>query len=1018
MTDPKGYIYNYAYDKDDRLTLTTDPLEQTTGYTYDAVNRITAYRDKMGLTESYLYDAHGNVLEKTATDGRVTEYTYDAKNRLTSVTDPMGSVAYYTYDVMDRVTGVTDYLGRGTEFTYDREGNLTSVTDAAGRKEVCTYDIAGRITSYTSNGGNRISYDYDKLDDLVEKSYSDSTGEQSAEGVTYAYNALGERVAMQDTTGDTEYTYDGLRRITSVTTYRAPGEDGFSHEEAKGDTIGYAYDEADHLAAITYADGTKVSYEYDKNDNLIKVTDREGKVTTYTYDAINRVTRIHRPNGISTYNTYNARNQIVELKNVCDTCEWVVSDYLYTYDDRGFIAGETAIESLAGYAYDDKHNGRHEDGRHDDLYPHGNRHNGKHDKDATFAYQIVETDRTFTYDAAGKLLTATETEDNYGTCVYTFEYDLMGNRTYMEKTLNGTVVEWHRYEYNESNQLISEKLYNGKKTTSLAYTYDADGNRISETGRIGTDKVNKTYEYSVENRLAAVRDGDELLLAAAYDGDGNRVFLLNYNLHTDDDWKGNSGNGNGNNKDNSGSGNNGKGNSGNNGNGNGNGKGKGNNKKNSKSWGTDDAGYGNATNAEENNSQNQCGILFPVQEEVSATEADLIARIKTTGKEKNYELIEYLNDVNREHAEVLVEQNINGRTDTSYIYGAEINGGFDRISLERFDGSTGYYLYDARGSVSGITNGEGQVYQSYRYSVTGEITFGAPQYENEYTYNGESYNPNIESQYLRARYYCVVTATFLTEDSYLGSQTEPLTLNRYNYCVSSYLNYTDPSGNDHYTTWQGIIAHKVLQEYFKSEYDYQIGYHPYTEYRVTGYANSKTGIGYADIVLRRPDGVYEVYEIKPYSEKKLGGGIEQRQGYIKAMKDAYLPVDDQGHTFNPNKIVLPIVDTQYNYATYYTDPSMPGMIYYSLSQTKRPKYVTAVIKQADEKKEVWWCEPGDTLTKVLNVLTDAMMLEWVGETLIDRVTQSVLPFWVMPEDILDNMLVYPKGYEGIPNSIV
>ena len=170
----------------------------------------------------------------------------------------------------------------------------------------------------------------------------------------------------------------------------------------------------------------------------------------------------------------------------------------------------------------------------------------------------MENDRTFTYDAAGKLLTATETEDNYGTCVYTFEYDLMGNRTYMEKTLNGTVVEWHRYEYNESNQLISEKLYNGKKTTSLAYTYDADGNRISETGRIGTDKVNRTYEYSVENRLAAVHDGDELLLAAAYDGGGNRVFLLNYNLHTDDDWKGNSGNGNGNNKDNSGSGNSGR----------------------------------------------------------------------------------------------------------------------------------------------------------------------------------------------------------------------------------------------------------------------------------------------------------------------------------------------------------------------------------------------------------------------------------------------------------------------------
>ena len=140
-----------------------------------------------------------------------------------------------------------------------------------------------------------------------------------------------------------------------------------------------------------------------------------------------------------------------------------------------------------------------------------------------------------------------------------------------------------------------------------------------------------------------------------------------------------------------------------------------------------------------------------------------------------------------------------------------------QISLDRFDGSTGYYLYDARGSVSGITNEEGQVYQSYRYSVTGEITFGAPQYENEYTYNGESYNPNIESQYLRARYYCVVTATFLTEDSYLGNQTEPLTLNRYNYCVSSYLNYTDPSGNSTENDVDRILREYPILSNQKSE---------------------------------------------------------------------------------------------------------------------------------------------------------------------------------------------------------
>ena len=47
------------------------------------------------------------------------------------------------------------------------------------------------------------------------------------------------------------------------------------------------------------------------------------------------------------------------------------------------------------------------------------------------------------------------------------------------------------------------------------------------------------------NHLAAVYEADELLVAMAYDGDGNRVFQLNYNLHTDEDWKANSGNWNG-----------------------------------------------------------------------------------------------------------------------------------------------------------------------------------------------------------------------------------------------------------------------------------------------------------------------------------------------------------------------------------------------------------------------------------------------------------------------------------------
>ena len=638
---------------------------------------------------------------------------------------------------------------------------------------------------------------------------------------------------FEDRFKESSYEYDGLGRITKVTT-------------GSGEITTYQYGVNDLLETLTYPDGKSVHYEYDKNDNLTQVTDRTGAVTTYVYDAINRITGIHRPNGISTYNTYNARDQIVTLKNICDGCGWVVSQYDYTYDDRGFIVGETALESLYGYAWDDKHDGKHENGRHDDEFPHGGQHTNKHDKDGEYNFQIVETKRTFTYDEDGKLLTATENEEQQGRYDYVFEYDDMGNRTYYGKSRNGTLQESGEYTYNAANQLLEARSYDGKKHTTLTYTYDADGNRISETGKIGTDKVENTYIYTVENRLKAVYDADELLAAMAYDGDGNRIFQLNYNLHTDDDTKGN--NGNGNNKDNSGSGNNGNGNgknksvtamildalglgeeepedvqeqtaeitaeiptlegipelaipeeesvtlsgldmpeeedaaeldgaeielystdkkndnghNGNNGNGgngnhygwdkasdsnagnNGNGNGNSGNNGNGSS-GNNGNGNGNSggngngnsdnkgnANGNTNNtggSQNQSGILFPEAGEVSELEQEMIDMIKTEGKHKNYELIEYVNDVNREYTEVLMELNINGIMDTAYSYGNE------RLTVERFDGWTGYYTYDPRGSVSGVTGADGYLWQSYRYDAYGNITFGAPQYNNEYTYN-------------------------------------------------------------------------------------------------------------------------------------------------------------------------------------------------------------------------------------------------------------------------------------------
>ena len=49
----------------------------------------------------------------------------------------------------------------------------------------------------------------------------------------------------------------------------------------------------------------------------------------------------------------------------------------------------------------------------------------------------------------------------------------------------------------------------------------------------------------------------------------------------------------------------------------------------------------------------------------------------------------------------LMELNINGIMDTAYSYGNE------RLTNERFTERTGYYTYDSRGSVTGVTDSKG-----------------------------------------------------------------------------------------------------------------------------------------------------------------------------------------------------------------------------------------------------------------------------------------------------------------------
>ena len=165
-----------------------------------------------------------------------------------------------------------------------------------------------------------------------------------------------------------------------------------------------------------------------------------------------------------------------------------------------------------------------------------------------------------------------------------------------------------------------------------------------------------------------------------------------------------------------------------------------------------------------------------------------------------YDLTEYVNDTNREYAQVLMAYNINTDFDTeSYAYAGNQRLSRNNIWNEARNvdhDEMSYYLYDGRGSVTANTWYNGMVTDVYQYDPYGQVTLGSTKHTDFYGYNAESYNPNTGLEYLRARYYNAEEGRFFQEDTNLGDVTDPLTLNRYAYVKNSPLNYVDPSGHE------------------------------------------------------------------------------------------------------------------------------------------------------------------------------------------------------------------------------
>ena len=127
------------------------------------------------------------------------------------------------------------------------------------------------------------------------------TSEETDFDPIYVYDLNGNRISMIDPTGLTNYTYDALNRLTSIT-------------NNIGQTTTFDYDALGRRTSMTHDNGVVTNYTYDAASQLLSLVHQLGATTinsfTYTYDKIgNRETKTDN-NGTANY-TYDTLNRLV-----------------------------------------------------------------------------------------------------------------------------------------------------------------------------------------------------------------------------------------------------------------------------------------------------------------------------------------------------------------------------------------------------------------------------------------------------------------------------------------------------------------------------------------------------------------------------------------------------------------------------------------------------------------------------------------------------------------------------------
>jgi RHS repeat-associated protein len=322
QTDAAGRITRFQYDKLGRQTARIFADGKAETMTYDAAGSVATRVDVMGRQTTYEYDVNNRLIariypaiastqnvsfdyfatgrRKTAVDVRgTTSYSYDERDRLTAVTYPDGRRVEYAWDVNGNRTALKAVVGAqevATQYVYAEGNRLTDVVDPLNRSARYEYDGNGNRTSLSQPNGTTTEYTYDTLNRLMSLTTTAPAGTLQSYGFTLG--PAGNRERIEEHGGVVRaYTYDDLYRLTGENV--TIGGATFYNKSFGYDAVGNRLSQT-----TTGAGAAAVDYTYDGRDRLLTESaqayawDDNGNLTSgsgdaaYTWDLENRLVKV------------------------------------------------------------------------------------------------------------------------------------------------------------------------------------------------------------------------------------------------------------------------------------------------------------------------------------------------------------------------------------------------------------------------------------------------------------------------------------------------------------------------------------------------------------------------------------------------------------------------------------------------------------------------------------------------------------------------------------------------------